>query len=231
MSQAAQNIAPSTAAGKADTAIGAAMTAARQPAKGNKPAPAKTQGRTQSRRTDQRQTYTLELAVAICPHEALAANLSRTFGLEPVDFHAIREATEEHMVRSANALVDNLNERAMAMHLQRIVGSFVASACGAGQFYGQKVSQAKDLTTRLANDNRDEDRDGPSGFEDRAARARSFAAEMGLQAYALLAAAQGAVDAYAQMIGEDWKPYEAPRPTSENVSRQSAATEMAAFAA
>jgi hypothetical protein len=81
------------------------------------------------------------------------------------------------------------------------------------------------------NDNRDEDRDGPSGFEDRAARARSFAAEMGLQAYALLAAAQGAVDAYAQMIGEDWKPYEAPRSVSENVSRQSAAAEMAAFAA
>ena len=135
------------------------------------------------------------------------------------------------MVRSANALVDNLNERAMAMHLQRIVGSFVASACGAGQFYGQKVSQAKDLTARLANDHRDEDRDGPSGFEDRAARARSFAAEMGLQAYALLAAAQGAVDAYAQMIGEDWKPYEAPRPVSENVGRQSAAAEMAAFAA
>jgi hypothetical protein len=231
MSQAAQNIAPSADTDKADTAMSAAMITARQSAKGKKAPPAKTQGRPRSRSTDQRQIYTLELAVAICPHEALAANLSRTFGLEPVDFHAIREATEEHMVRSANALVDNLNERAMAMHLQRVVGSFVASACGAGQFYGQKVSQAKDLTARLANDDRDEDRDGPSGFEDRAARARIFAAEMGLQAYALLAAAQGAVDAYAQMIGEDWKPYEAPRPATEHVSRQSAATEMAAFGA
>jgi hypothetical protein len=181
------------------------------------------------RKTEQRQTFTLELATAICPHEALAANLSRTFGLEPVDFHAIREATEEHMVRSANALVDNLNERAMQIHLQRIVGAYVGSACGAGQFYGQKVSQAQDLTSKLANDDRDEDRGGPSGFEDRAARARSFAAEMGLQAYALLAAAQGAVDAFAQITGEDWKPYEAQRPTNQTVSRQSASTEMAAF--
>jgi hypothetical protein len=31
-------------------------------------------------------------------------------------------------------------------------------------------SRAKDLTTRLGNDDRDEDRGGPSGFEDKAAR-------------------------------------------------------------
>ena len=52
---------------------------------------------------------------------------------------------------------------------------------------------------------------------------------MGLQAYALLAAAEGAVSAYAHITGEDWKPYEAPRPTSEGINRQSAAAEMAAF--
>lgn len=115
------------------------------------------------------------------------------------------------------------------MHLQRVVGAFVSSACGAGQFYGQKVSQAIDLTSRLANDDRDGDRGGPSGFDDRAARARIFAAETGLQAYALLAAAEGAVSAYAHITGETWKPYEAPRMNSQSVSRQSAAAEMAAF--
>lgn len=193
---------------------------------------AKTQtqpGKTNTARTEQRQTYTLEYATAICPHEGLANNLSTTFGLNPVDAAVIRENTEELIVRSANELTDNLNAKAMQMHLQRIVGAYVSSACGAGQFYGQKVSQAIDFTSRLANDDRDEDRGGPSGFDDRAARARLFAAETGLQAYALLAAAEGAVSAYAHITGEDWKPYEAPRMNSQSVSRQSAAAEMAAF--
>ena len=193
---------------------------------------AKTQtppAKTNSSRTEQRQTYTLEYATAICPHEGLANNLSTTFGLNPVDAAGIRETTEEHIVRASNELVDNLNDKAMQMHLQRVVGAFVSSACGAGQFYGQKVSQAIDLTSRLANDDRDEDRGGPSGFDDRAARGRLFAAETGLQAYALLAAAEGAVSAYAHITGETWKPYEAPRMNSQSVSRQSAAAEMAAF--
>ena len=180
---------------------------------------AKTQtppAKTNSSRTEQRQTYTLEYATAICPHEGLANNLSTTFGLNPVDAAGIRETTEEHIVRASNELVDNLNDKAMQMHLQRVVGAFVSSACGAGQFYGQKVSQAIDLTSRLAND-------------DRAARGRLFAAETGLQAYALLAAAEGAVSAYAHITGETWKPYEAPRMNSQSVSRQSAAAEMAAF--
>ena len=176
-----------------------------------------------------RLTITFGLAASVCPHEGLAANLSTTFGLEPVDYAAIREATEEHVVRAANALVDNLNEKAMQIHLQRIVGAFVGSAHGAGQFYGGKVTQARDLTSRLANDDRDEDRDPVYGFDSKAQRARHFAAQMGLQSYALLAAAEGAMHAYAAVIGEDWKPYEQSQPAARTVSRQSADTEMAAF--
>jgi hypothetical protein len=56
-----------------------------------------------------------------------------------------------------------------------------------------------------------------------------FAAEMGLQSFALLAAAEGAVAAYAEVTGEAWKPYVAPVPASAGVSRKSAAAEMAAF--
>ena len=67
--------------------------------------------------------------------------------------------------------------------------------------YGAKLSAAQDLITRLGNDNRDEDRGGPSGFEDKAARARRFAAEMALQSYALRAAAEGAALAYAEVTG------------------------------
>ena len=80
------------------------------------------------------------------------------------------------------------------------------------------------------NDSRDEDRDGVSGFMSKAERARLFAAGMGLQAYALMAAAEGAVHAYVHITGEDWKPYEAPMSaTSSSISRKSAAEEMNAF--
>ena len=60
-------------------------------------------------------------------------------------------------------------------------------------------------------------------------RDRLFAAEMALQSYALLAAAEGAVAAYADITGEDWKPYEAPVAPAASVERKSAAVEMAAF--
>ena len=105
----------------------------------------------------------------------------------------------------------------------------MGSAHAAAQFYGAKLSAATDLTTRLGNDDRDEDRGGPSGFEDKAARARRFAAEMALQAYAQRAAAEGAVLAYAEVTGETWKAYEAPVPASASASRRGAAAEMAAF--
>ncbi len=173
-----------------------------------------------------RQPITLELAMAVCPHGALAENLSRTFGLDPVDTAGIREATEEHLALASKELP--LSDKALEMHLQRIVGAYVSSAFGAGQFYTTKVTQARELTMKLANDDRDEDRDGASGFESRAERARVFAAEMGLQAHALIAAAEGAVSAYAHLTGAEWKPYEMPS-QAPSVSRGSAATQLGAF--
>ena len=169
-----------------------------------------------------RQSITLELAMSICPNSGLADNLSRTFGLEPVDTAGIRESTEEHLALAAKSLP--LSEKALEMHLQRIVGAYVSSAHGAGQFYSNKVTQARELTMKLANEDRDEDRDGVSGFESRAERARIFAAEMGLQAHALIAAAEGAVSAYAHLTGSEWKPYEAPS-QAPNVMADVPATE------
>ena len=175
-----------------------------------------------------RQTVTFELVQAHAPHAGLAENLARTFGLDLVDYAAIREATEEHVALSARALQPALNDKAMEIHLQRVVGSFVSSAYGAAQFYGTKVTQARDLTVASQNDDRDEDRGGGAGFVGKAERARIFAAEMGLQAHALMAAAEGAVSAYAHLTGEDWKPYEPPSAPSAG-ARQSAAAELAAF--
>lgn len=195
----------------------------------SKSAPNTAQKSAPARQQPVRQAITLELVQALAPHGGLAENLSRTFGIDPVDYAAVREGTEENVVRSANVLRDDLNDKAMEIHLQRIVGAFVSSAYGAATFYQSKVTQAKDLTMASQNDDRDEDRTGVAGFESKADRARQFAAEMGLQAYALMAAAEGAVHAYAHITGDEWKPYEAPVAASSSTSRKSAAEQMAAF--
>lgn len=183
---------------------------------------------TPTRPSQVRQTITFELVTRLAPNAAVADKIATRFALEQVDYHAIREATEEQVGRSAQALQSHLSETAMKIHLQRIVGSFVGSAHGAATFYGNKVTQARDLTTSLANEDRDEDRDGVYGFENKVARAQQFAAEAGLAAFALLAGAEGAVHAYAEVTGDDWKPYEASAPAG-NVSRQAAAAAMDAF--
>ncbi len=95
-----------------------------------------------------RQAITLELAARLAPNATHAEKISATFGLDPVDFDGIREATEE---------------------------------------------------------------------------------QIGLTAYALFAAATGAVHAYAELTGEDWKPYEAPADRSRGVNRQAASTELDAL--
>jgi hypothetical protein len=189
-----------------------------------------TTAKTPSSRTQPvRQSITFKRVALLAPHQGLADNLVRTFGLEPVDYDGIRDATGEHIARAAKALEGALNERALQIHLQRITGAFVGSAFGAAQFYGAKKSTAMELTSKLLNDDRDEDRDGPSGFDSKAERARLFAAEMALQSFALMAAAEGAIAAYAEITGEDWKPYEASTAPAASVTRKAAAAEMAAF--
>ena len=176
-----------------------------------------------------RQAVTLEMVKAITPVLAKADKMVATYGLEPVDYDAIREGTEEQVVRICNGLTDNLNEKAMAIFLQRIVGSFVSAAYGAATFYGSKKSDALALHSKLLNDARDEDRDGVAGFESKQERAFVFAAEMGLQAHALMAAAEGAVHAYAHITGDEWKPYEAAIPAASTVQRRSADAMRAAL--
>ena len=226
MSQAQQTIASPAASDKAQTAISAAMTKAKNRTTPKAAAPAAKPARATQQ---DRSIITLESVAALAPTAALAANIARSFGLDLPDNASIREEVEEHMVASAAAVREHLSERALQMFLQRIVGSFVAAAHGSAVFYSAKVTEARDLTSKLANDHRDEDRDGPSGFENKAERARLFAAEKGLEAHALHAAAEGAVYAYAHLVGEDWKPYVAQQTNNQTVSRRSAAEEMAAF--
>jgi hypothetical protein len=105
----------------------------------------------------------------------------------------------------AAAFDGSLNDKATAMHFQRIVGALVSSAVGAGRFYSEKVTQARDATARAADGGEDE-HGAPIGLESKAQRTREFAADMAMQAYALLAAAHGAIDAYKDLTGKTGKP-------------------------
>jgi hypothetical protein len=156
--------------------------------------------------------------------------LSRVFTSSALLRDGIRDLHRSQLIESAEALKDGLAEKAMQIHMQRIVGSFAGSAYGAGQFYSRSVTQARDLTTKLSNDYRDEDLEGPVGFDSRAQRKREFAADMGLQAHVLRMAAEGAVSAYEDITGETWKPYERTvEQPGASVDRQAATAQMAAF--
>lgn len=175
-----------------------------------------------------RRPVTLDMVRLSAPSADQIEQIARCFGLAEVDGEDIRQTHHDLVVNAAGSLAEGLGERAMEIHLQRIVGAFVGSAHGAGQFYSKAVSEAREVTAKLSNDDRDEDRDGPVGFESQAQRKREFAADMGLQAYALRMAAEGAVTAYAQVIGEAWKPFDRPE-TGPSVDRQAAQAQMAAF--
>jgi hypothetical protein len=174
---------------------------------------------------------TLEMVRHACPDSVQAIRISESFGLPVVDSDGIRDLHRQQLIDSADALKDGLGDKAMQIHMQRIVGSFVGSAYGAGQFYSRSVTEARDLTAKLANEFRDEDLDGPVGFESRAQRKREFAADMGLQAHVLRMAAEGAVSAYEDITGETWKPYERgsiATPTA-SLDQKAASLQMSAF--
>ncbi len=186
--------------------------------------------RTNARVVPLRRGTTLEMVRLACPDAPQAIRIAESFGLTVLDSDGIRDLHQRLIVETADALNEGLSERAMQIHLQRIVGSYVGSAHGAGQFYSRAVTEARAVTARLANDARDEDLDGPVGFDSTAQRKREFAAEVALQAHALRMAAEGAVAAYEQVVGESWKPFERQsEQPGETVSRKAAEVQMAAF--
>lgn len=174
-----------------------------------------------------RRAVTIDMVRLTAPDNGTIEKITQAFGLEDVDGAGIQE-THRAIITDAAGSLESLGERAMEIHLQRIVGAFVGSAHGAGQFYSKAVTEAKDATAKLANDDRDHDRDGPVGFESQAQRKREFAADMARQAYALRMAAEGAVQGYKQIIGNEWKPFERAE-TGPSLDRKAAVTQMAAF--
>ena len=177
-----------------------------------------------------RKGATVEMVRLTCPDTAQALKISESFGTAVIDSDGIRDLHQRLICETADALSEGLGEKAMQIHLQRIVGAFVGSAHGAGQFYSRAVTEARDATAKAANDLRDEDLDGPVGYDSAAHRKREFAADMGIQAHALRVAAEGAVAAYKQVIGESWKPFDRPvEQTGQSVDRRAAQAQISAF--
>ena len=173
---------------------------------------------------------TLEMVRLACPDTTQAARISSSFGLPLLDSDGIRDTHLQLIAETASELSEGLKERAMQIHLQRIVGAYVGSAHGAGQFYSRAVTEARDATAKASNDARDEDLDGPVGFDSGAQRKREFAADMGVQSHALRMAAEGAVAAYEQVIGETWKPFDRPvENPGASLDRKAAEAQLAAF--
>jgi hypothetical protein len=177
-----------------------------------------------------RKGVTIEMVRLTCPDSAQALKIAESFGTAVVDSDGIRDLHERLISETADALSEGLGERAMQIHLQRIVGAFVGSAHGAGQFYSKAVTEARDATAKAANDTRNEDLDGPVGYDSAAHRKREFAADMCVQAHSLRMAAEGAVAAYKHIIGENWKPFDRPvENIGHSVDRKAAAAQMSAF--
>ncbi|PDT33873.1 hypothetical protein CO671_22890 [Rhizobium sp. M10] len=177
-----------------------------------------------------RKGATIEMVRLTCPDASQALKIAESFGTAVIDSDGIRDLHERLIIETADGLADGLGDKAMQIHLQRIVGAYVGSAHGAGQFYSRAVTEARDATAKAANDARDEDLDGPVGYDSAAQRKREFAADMGIQAHSLRMAAEGAVAAYAQVIGETWKPFDRPvEQPGTSLSRKAAEAQISAF--
>ena len=131
--------------------------------------------------------------------------------------------------RMAEAFEGSLNDKATAMHFQRHCRRPSSPPqSGPAASTPSRSLQARDATARAADGGDDGLTRPPIGLESKAQRTREFAADMAMQAYALLAAAHGAIDAYKDLTGEDWKAYEAP--TEAAVEKKAAVSQMGAFA-
>ena len=120
-----------------------------------------------------------EQATLLCPTQGQAERVAERFGLAVPDYQAIRELHARALHDMAGGLAGALNDKATQMHFQRIVGSLVSSAVGAGRFYSEKVSEARAAAARAADGG--EEPGAPVGFESRALRVAEFAADMAMQ--------------------------------------------------
>jgi hypothetical protein len=184
------------------------------------------------RRFDEARTaplITVEAAARLAPTPGQVAKMASVFALNYPHAPSIREATEAAIIAAARALQECMSERGLHIHLQRVVDGFVRAAFSAAQHYDTKADEARNLSSAITNEYRDEDRMGVDGQDNRAGRARFYAGQAGINAYAALIAAEGAVSAYAHLTGDEWRPYARQVAAERSVARRAATEELDCF--
>jgi hypothetical protein len=177
-----------------------------------------------------RKPISLQLAGQLCPAPGQMEKIAQTFAIDPTEAAVIRSGVHELIAGLGRLLDGDLGERGLDIFMQRIVGCIVSSAAGAGQVYSNALSDAQGLTNSLLNDDRDADRTGPAGFDDRITRKCEYAALRAMQAHASFAAAEGAAAAYEEIIGSPWKPYSTDTAAGpQSVQRKALSAQIAAF--
>ncbi len=130
----------------------------------------------------------------------------------------------------ANFYFEEGEDRGLAASWKERARLNVAAILSANELEKLAITEARDATAKSAADARDEDLDGPVGYDSAAQRKREFAADMGIQAHALRMAAEGAVAAYEQIVGEQWKPFDRPVDNpSQTLDRKAAEAQMDAL--
>ena len=178
-------------------------------------------------RPQSRPTRTLEHAREFCPSEHEVDRIADAFGLDQIDPAVIRTSTRNHLTQLVQPIADHMTETGLKVFLQRLVAGFVDSACRTGEFYDAKVAEARRANAKLHCEDRGEDLPGVAGFDSRAQRTREFAAKLAMQAMALLAAAEGAVQAFEHLTGDTWRPYTPP--PAVGLDRRAGEVQLAAF--
>ena len=230
MSQASETIAPAAAQGKTDGSIARAMQAAQRK---TKPA-AKAQPAPQVRRAPEggnaNMPFTLERSAQTCPSFDRMSKLEDMFGLAVPDAAELREKAEEAIGSLGTLLVAAHGaggEVGTSMSLQGYVEAFVVRACLACEMADAKASNIRREVSKF-NAQRDEDRDGPSGFPSFLDNMMEFGARLALQGFVAHYLAEGAVSAFAHVTGEEWKP-RTRKAASAPLDQQAAAARLSAF--
>ena len=113
------------------------------------------------------------------------------------------------------------------MHFQRIVGALVSSAVGAGRFYSEKVTQARDADVRAADGGDDEHGTPHRPRKQGAAHPRIRSRHGDAGARPPRRSSTATIDAYKDLTGEEWKAYEASADAA--VEKKAAASQMGSF--
>ncbi len=228
MSQASTKIGASAA--ENESALAAAIKTARAKHATRKPVQASRRGPEDSNGGNANMPFTLERSAQTCPTDDRMNKIERTFGHAVPDAAELREKAEEAIGSIGKLLVaahGEGGEVGTSMSLQSYVEAFVVRACLACEMADTKITNVR-LAVSKFNAQRDEDRDGPSGFPSYIENMMEFAARLAVQGYVAHYMAEGAVSAFAHVTGEEWKP-RARKAATAPLDEHAAAARLSAF--